>query len=138
MCVPTRYPRIGVTRDPELDAALERVAPLLGDLPAAAQVRALAIRGADALLEDDAVRPLRDVVRRGTSVQRTVAAAIIFLSMFLGVLMIYTAAFGQITAYLQRIAFVWGIISIGLLVRSAGGVRWQRRSWMTRSVLMIV
>jgi TRAP transporter 4TM/12TM fusion protein len=82
-----------------------------------------------ALLEDDAVRPLRDVVRRGTSVQRAIAAAIIFLSMFLGVLMIYTAGFGQITAYLQRIAFVWGIISIGLLVRSAGGVRWQRRSW---------
>lgn len=42
-----------MTRDPELDAALRRVAPLLGDRPAAAQVRALAIRGADALVEDE-------------------------------------------------------------------------------------
>ena len=53
MRVPTRYPRIGVTRDPELDAALQRAAPLLGDQPVAAQVRALAIRGADALVEDE-------------------------------------------------------------------------------------
>ena len=42
-----------MTRDPELDAALQRAAPLLGDQPAAAQVRALAIRGTDALVEDD-------------------------------------------------------------------------------------
>lgn len=40
-------------RDPELDAALDRAAPLLGDQPVAAQVRALAIRGADALVEDE-------------------------------------------------------------------------------------
>ncbi|MBX6368002.1 MAG: TRAP transporter fused permease subunit [Rhodospirillales bacterium] len=84
---------------------------------------------ASLVLEEDAARPLRDVVRAGTAVQRTIAAAIIFLSMFLGVLMIYTAAAGTITAYLQRIAFVWGIVSIGLLVRSARGVPWQRRSW---------
>jgi hypothetical protein len=42
-----------VTRDPELDAALQRAAPFLGDQPLAARVRALAIRGADALVEDD-------------------------------------------------------------------------------------
>jgi TRAP transporter 4TM/12TM fusion protein len=81
------------------------------------------------VLEEDAVKPLRQVIRGGTAVQRTVAAAIIFLSMFLGVLMIYTAAAGTITAYLQRIAFVWGIVSIGLLVRSARGVRWHKRTW---------
>lgn len=51
--MPTRYARIGVTKDPELDAALQRAAPLLGDQPLAAQVRALAIRGADALVEDE-------------------------------------------------------------------------------------
>jgi TRAP transporter 4TM/12TM fusion protein len=80
-------------------------------------------------LEEDAVRPLREVIRAGTAVQRTIAAAIMFLAMFLGVMMIYTAAAGTVTAYLQRIAFVWGIVSIGLLVRSARGVRWQKRSW---------
>lgn len=80
-------------------------------------------------LEEDAVKPLRQVIRTGTAVQRTVAAAIIFISMFLGVLMIYTAVAGTITSYLQRIAFVWGIVSIGLLVRSAGGVRWHKRGW---------
>jgi TRAP transporter 4TM/12TM fusion protein len=80
-------------------------------------------------LEDDAVKPLRSVVQDGTSVQRLVAALIIFLSMFLGVLMIYTALAGTITSYLQRIAFVWGIVSIGLLVRSAGGRKWSQRGW---------
>lgn len=38
------------------DAALERAGPLLGDLPVAAQVRALAIRGAGALAEDEGRR----------------------------------------------------------------------------------
>ncbi len=42
-----------MTRDPELDAALQRAAPLLGDQPVAAQVRVLAIRGAEALVEDE-------------------------------------------------------------------------------------
>ncbi|BBK45394.1 C4-dicarboxylate ABC transporter permease [Allostella vacuolata] len=81
-----------------------------------------------ALLEQDAARPLRRVIRHGAPHHRAVAAAIIFLSLFLGVLLIYTAAFGTITAYLQRIAFVCAICSIGLLVRSAGGTAWHRRS----------
>lgn len=50
----TAHPRIAVTRDPELDAALRRAGSLLGaDPPAARLVRDLALRGARAL-EDDA------------------------------------------------------------------------------------
>jgi hypothetical protein len=51
--VPTRYDRIPVTKDPELAAALERVAPLMpaGTRPATL-VRDLAVRGADALLAE--------------------------------------------------------------------------------------
>ena len=80
-----------------------------------------------ALLEQDAARPLRRVVRGGACHHRIVAAAIIFISLFLGVLLIYTAAFGTITSYLQRIAFVCGIVSLGLLARSAGGTPWHKR-----------
>ncbi|MGE0714615.1 MAG: TRAP transporter permease [Alphaproteobacteria bacterium] len=81
-----------------------------------------------ALLEQDAARPLRRVVRDGAWHHRAVAAAIMFISLFLGVMMIYTAAAGSIPAYLQRLAFVCGIVSLGLLVRSAGGTPWHRRS----------
>ncbi|MCC7272655.1 MAG: TRAP transporter fused permease subunit [Alphaproteobacteria bacterium] len=81
-----------------------------------------------ALLEQDAARPLRRVIRGGALHHRLVAAAIIFISLFLGVLLIFTATAGTITAYLQRIAFVCAIVSLGLLVKSAGGTPWHRRS----------
>ncbi|WP_374446613.1 TRAP transporter permease [Stella sp.] len=81
-----------------------------------------------ALLEQDAARPLRSVIRHGAPHHRAVAAAIMFIGLFLGVLLVYTGAAGSITAYLQRIAFVCGICSLGLLVKSARGVPWQRRS----------
>lgn len=51
----TRYPRLGVARDPELERALAQTRILLGrreTRSAAAQVRALALRGAEALVED--------------------------------------------------------------------------------------
>ena len=51
--VPTRHRRISVTNDPELDDAITRARPLLHGAPDATIVRALAIRGAQALVEDD-------------------------------------------------------------------------------------
>lgn len=51
--MPTKHRRIAVIRDAELDEALSRTAPLLGeDRPAAARVHALAVRGARALLDE--------------------------------------------------------------------------------------
>ncbi len=51
--MPTRYARIAVSADPELAAALESVAPLVGKQAKARTVRDLAIRGAEALLEQE-------------------------------------------------------------------------------------
>jgi hypothetical protein len=49
--VPTAHPRIALTRDPELDDALRRVAPLLGESkPTATLARELILRGARDLL----------------------------------------------------------------------------------------
>lgn len=59
----TRYPRLGVQRDPALESALARTARLLSEhetRSAAAQVRALALRGAEALTSaDDPASELR-------------------------------------------------------------------------------
>jgi TRAP transporter 4TM/12TM fusion protein len=81
-----------------------------------------------ALVEYDVVPSLRAVIRAGSAGQRLLAALIVFLCMFLGVLMVYTALFGSVTSFLQRLAFVWAILSIGLVARSARGVGWSRRS----------
>ena len=54
--VATKYRRLGVSRDPELDRALAQTQRLLRTeetRSAAAQVRALALRGAQSLLEAD-------------------------------------------------------------------------------------
>lgn len=62
----TKYRRLGVIRDPELDRALSQTQRLLGSeetRSAAAQVRALALRGAEALLEAD-VDPAAEARRR--------------------------------------------------------------------------
>lgn len=51
----SKYPRLGVARDPELEEALARTRPLLDPSEtrsAAAQVRALALRGAEGLAEE--------------------------------------------------------------------------------------
>jgi hypothetical protein len=49
----TRYDRIPVTKDPALAAALDRVTPLVeAGKPAATLVHDLAIRGAEALVEE--------------------------------------------------------------------------------------
>jgi hypothetical protein len=50
----SRYPRMGIARDPELQRALANTRPLLSrkeTRSAAAQVRALALRGAETLMQ---------------------------------------------------------------------------------------
>jgi hypothetical protein len=68
--VATRFDRIPVTKDPALAAALDRVTPLIGaDKPTATLVHDLAIRGADALVEEkqDRARQLAWVAEVTTS-----------------------------------------------------------------------
>lgn len=51
--MPSKYPRIAVTKDPQLGAALDRVAPLLGrSQKPATVVHDLAIRGAEQVLKE--------------------------------------------------------------------------------------
>ncbi len=51
--MPTKHERIAVTKDPELSAALQRVAGLVGPgTKTATLVRDLAVRGAEALLAE--------------------------------------------------------------------------------------
>jgi hypothetical protein len=53
--MPTSYRRLGVVRDPDLDRALDQTRGLLGPQEtrsAAAQVRALALRGARSVLDE--------------------------------------------------------------------------------------
>lgn len=62
--MPTKHPRIGVVRDDELDRALRDAGPLSGERSDAARVRALALRGAQSLLAEDAGAADREFVRR--------------------------------------------------------------------------
>ena len=96
-------------------------APAPGD---AGAIAAASLRDAT-----DALPSIRAVIRGGSGRQKLVAALLVFLSMFLGVMMIYCAVFGSLTALLQRCAFVWAILSMGLLLRSARGTRWRERGW---------
>lgn len=58
--MPTKHRRIAVTRDDELEGALRRAAPVLGeDKPAATLVRELALRGAEAVAEESPEDELR-------------------------------------------------------------------------------
>lgn len=53
--VASKHPRLGVPRDPDLDRALSETRPLLAShetRSGAAQIRALALRGAQAVLAD--------------------------------------------------------------------------------------
>jgi len=55
--MPSKHERIGVLKDDALAEALDSVAPLVGaETPAARLVHDLAIRGAQALRDDDALR----------------------------------------------------------------------------------
>jgi TRAP transporter 4TM/12TM fusion protein len=94
-----------------------------------------------ALIADDAATtPLHAAIRRGGLQSKAIALAIIFLGLFLGILLIYTAAFGSISGYLQRIVFVFAIISLGLLVKSPRGLPWRARppAGLLVDVLLII
>ena len=54
--MPTKHRRIPVTKDPELAEALARVAPFFDGAPAARVVHDLAIKGAEALVEEERER----------------------------------------------------------------------------------
>ncbi|HZI92433.1 MAG TPA: hypothetical protein VFD31_12525 [Thermoleophilaceae bacterium] len=65
----SKYPRLGVARDPELDQALTQTRTLLDDQETrsqAAHVRALALRGAKSLLDahDDPAEAYRRKLRK--------------------------------------------------------------------------
>lgn len=55
--MPTKHPRIPVTRDDELDDALSRVEAILGPAEhSARRVHDLAVRGAAAIVEEETMR----------------------------------------------------------------------------------
>jgi len=66
--MPTKHPRINVTKDPELAEAIARSRPLLNGTAEAAIVRDLAIRGAHALAADEELRTkaIEELVRLST------------------------------------------------------------------------
>lgn len=54
--VPTRHPRISVTNDPSLDEAITRARLWMNGAPDATIVHDLAIRGAEAMAQDEGLR----------------------------------------------------------------------------------
>lgn len=54
--MPTKHPRIPITKDDELADALETVAPLFPGKKPATLVHDLALKGAQAVLDDEEVR----------------------------------------------------------------------------------
>lgn len=60
--MPTKHPRIAVTKDEELADALDRVEALFDGKPAATIVHDLAVRGAEAVLADEQRR--REAIQR--------------------------------------------------------------------------
>ncbi len=62
--VPTRHPRISVTNDPALDEAITRARTWMNGAPEATIVHDLAIRGAEAMTQDETLR--REALERLT------------------------------------------------------------------------
>ena len=74
MGVPTKHPRIALTRDPEIDAALKAAAPVLGpSKPAATLARELVLRGAKAVLDDPNAELDRYLNERGDVIRATIS-----------------------------------------------------------------
>ena len=57
--MPTKHPRISVTKDDELAAAIESVRSILNGAPEATIVRELALRGAEQMAADEERRRKR-------------------------------------------------------------------------------
>jgi len=73
--VPTKHDRIALTRDPEVDAALKAVAPVLGpSKPAATLARELLLRGAKAVLDDPNAELDRWLDERGGVTRATISS----------------------------------------------------------------
>jgi hypothetical protein len=74
MGVPTKHPRIALTRDAEVDAALKAAAPVLGpSKPAATLARELVLRGAKAVLDDPSAELDRYLNERGDVRRATIS-----------------------------------------------------------------
>jgi hypothetical protein len=79
--VSTLYPRIALTRDPELDEALKRARPLLGERkPTATLARELILRGARELLSNQGTEldhwlDQRHATPAGRSTEQVLASA---------------------------------------------------------------
>jgi hypothetical protein len=73
--MPTKHDRIALTRDPEVDAALRAVAPVLGpSKPAATLARELLLRGAKAVLDDPNAELDRWLDERGGVTRATISS----------------------------------------------------------------
>lgn len=77
--MPTIHPRIALTRDPELDAALRRARALLGeDKPTAALARELILRGARELHANAGAELDRWLTERGaTPAERSIEEVLV-------------------------------------------------------------
>ena len=74
MSMPTQHPRIALTRDPQIDAALKAAAPVLGpSKPAATLARELVLRGAKAVLDDPDAELDRYLNERGGVIRATIS-----------------------------------------------------------------
>jgi hypothetical protein len=74
MTVPTKHPRIALTRDPEIDAALKAAAAVLGpSRPAATLARELVLRGAKAVMDDPNAELDRYLNERGDVIRATMS-----------------------------------------------------------------
>ena len=72
--MPTKHPRIALTRDAEIDAALKAAAPVLGpSKPAATLARELVLRGAKAVLDDPDAELDRYLNERGDVIRATLS-----------------------------------------------------------------
>jgi hypothetical protein len=72
--MPTKHPRIALTRDPEVDAALKAAARVLGpSKPNATLARELLLRGAKAVLDDPNAALDRYLNERGDVIRATMS-----------------------------------------------------------------